>query len=188
MPRFSGLVLVQLYSRARDAAFSRLAGSGFHSFHRTARLAVPVRLVGAEKISVGAHVYVGSGSMLMVPVDDAPSPAIVIGARTRMHQAAVSAVQSVIIEESVDIARGCYISDHSHGFQLRDVPVRDQPLERIAPVRICAGAWLGQNVVVLPGVTIGAGSVIGANSVVRDDIPPRSIAVGAPARVIRTID
>ena len=66
--------------------------------------------------------------------------------------------------------------------------IRDQGLARIEPVRVDDGAWLGQGVVVLPGVTIGARSVIGANSVVTSDIPERCIAVGAPAKVIRTLD
>ncbi|WP_420063936.1 acyltransferase [Microbacterium marmarense] len=74
-----------------------------------------------------------------------------------------------------------------HGFDDPTIPIRDQALTRIAPVRIRRGAWLGQNVVVMPGVEIGAGAVIGANSVVTSDVPPRTIAVGAPARVIREL-
>ena len=85
------------------------------------------------------------------------------------------------------LARGVYISDHTHGFDDPDIPIRDQPLARVAPVRIGRGAWLGQNVVVMPGVTIGAGTVVGANAVVTSDLPPRCVAVGAPARVLREI-
>jgi acetyltransferase-like isoleucine patch superfamily enzyme len=54
------------------------------------------------------------------------------------------------------------------------------------PVSIGSGCWLGVNVVVMPGVTIGDGCVIGANSVVTDDVPPFSMAAGAPAKVIRS--
>lgn len=52
-------------------------------------------------------------------------------------------------------------------------------------INIGNGCWLGQNVVVLPGVTIGERSIIGANAVVSNDIPPYSIAVGMPAKVIK---
>ena len=56
------------------------------------------------------------------------------------------------------------------------------------PVTIESDVWIGGNVVILPGITIGRGSVIGAGSVVTKDIPPFSVAVGSPARVIKTIE
>lgn len=56
------------------------------------------------------------------------------------------------------------------------------------PVIVGNNVWLGRNVAVLPGVTIGDGSVIGANSVVSRDIPPNCFAAGAPARVIRKLE
>jgi acetyltransferase-like isoleucine patch superfamily enzyme len=55
------------------------------------------------------------------------------------------------------------------------------------PVRIGSGTWIGIGVVVLPGVTIGEGCVVGANSVVTKDLPDYSIAAGAPARVLRNL-
>ncbi len=55
------------------------------------------------------------------------------------------------------------------------------------PVRIGAGSWLGHGTVVLPGATIGRHVVIGANSVVRGEIPPYTVAAGNPARVIKRI-
>jgi acetyltransferase-like isoleucine patch superfamily enzyme len=60
-----------------------------------------------------------------------------------------------------------------------------QGINGVAPVTIGRGTWLGQNVVVLPGVTIGQHCVVGANSVVNSSIPDYSVAVGAPARVVR---
>jgi acetyltransferase-like isoleucine patch superfamily enzyme len=48
------------------------------------------------------------------------------------------------------------------------------------------GAWLGQNSVIL-GATIGAGAVVAANSVVLEDVPPRTVAAGAPAKVVREL-
>jgi galactoside O-acetyltransferase len=55
------------------------------------------------------------------------------------------------------------------------------------PIVIEDRVWIGSNVVVLPGVRIGYGSVIGAGSVVSRDVPPMSVAVGTPCRVVRTI-
>lgn len=60
-------------------------------------------------------------------------------------------------------------------------------LEFANPIRIGRDAWLGGGVIVLPGITIGEAAVIGAGSVVTRDIPPSSVAVGNPARVVRTI-
>lgn len=185
--RVKALDLLLLAQRARDAAFSRVAAPGFHSFGTGTRILLPFRVGNPDLIAIGSHVLVGPGSWLMTPSRENPGPLIELHDRVRINQTSITAVLGVVVEEEVDIARGCYISDHSHGFADPGVPIRDQPLDRIAPVRIGRGAWLGQNVVVLPGVTIGAGSVIGANSVVRGDVPARSIAAGVPARVIRSI-
>jgi acetyltransferase-like isoleucine patch superfamily enzyme len=59
-------------------------------------------------------------------------------------------------------------------------------LGRSKPILLEDDVWLGARVIVLKGVTIGQGAVIGAGSVVTRDIPPRSVAVGQPARVVKT--
>ena len=64
----------------------------------------------------------------------------------------------------------------------------DQGVDKIAPIVIGDGAWLGENVVVCPGVHIGRGAVVGANSVVVRDVPARAVAVGAPAVVVRQLE
>ena len=68
-----------------------------------------------------------------------------------------------------------------------DVQQRLEGLEYTHPVTIGDNVWICTGVMVLPGVTIGANSVIGAGSVVAKDIPPNSLAVGNPCRVIRTL-
>jgi maltose O-acetyltransferase len=68
-----------------------------------------------------------------------------------------------------------------------DVDERRAGYERVFPVVIEDDVWLGGNVVVCPGVTIGAGSIIGAGSVVTRDVPPGVIAAGNPARVVRQL-
>lgn len=128
----------------------------------------------------------------MEAVGDPPpgtEPLIKIGNQCSIAGACtITAAQSVTIESKVLMARNVYISDHTHAHDSRKVPILDQGIAGIKPVRICEGAWLGQGVVVCPGVTIGRNSVIGANSVVRHDVPDFCVAVGVPARVIRQID
>ncbi|QAY69500.1 acyltransferase [Xylanimonas protaetiae] len=182
----NGLDVLQALQRGRDAAFSVVAARGFAQFGAGSRILLPFRWGNAHRIAVGSRVLIGAGSWLIVPApgDDV---ALTLGDRVRMNQTSISAVESVVIEDGVALARGVYVADHAHGFDDPHAFVRDQPLTRVAPVRICRGAWLGQNVVVLPGVTIGAGAVIGANSVVRSDVPARTVAVGTPARVVREL-
>lgn len=181
-----------LAQRTRDLLFSKLAASGFAHFGGSSRILLPTRLSGAQNISIGDGVLIGAGSWLIVPEFDlpggrTPGPNIIIHDRVRMNTTSISAVDRVEIEDDVAIARGCYISDHSHGFTDSDTPIRYQPVDRVAPVLIRRGAWLGQNCVILPGVTIGRGSVIGANSVVRSDVPDRTVVAGSPARVLREL-
>jgi acetyltransferase-like isoleucine patch superfamily enzyme len=83
------------------------------------------------------------------------------------------------------VARGVYVSDHIHAYEDPARAVLEQGIDRVAPVEICDGAWLGENVVVGPGVRIGRGAVIGGNAVVLDDVPDHALAVGVPARVVR---
>jgi maltose O-acetyltransferase len=69
-----------------------------------------------------------------------------------------------------------------------DPKTRRNGLENAKPISIDADAWLGGGAIVLPGRSIGANSVVGAGSVVTRDIPPNSVAVGNPCRVIRTLE
>jgi NDP-sugar pyrophosphorylase family protein len=183
----NGMDLLEAAAKVRDAAYTAVARSGFASFGDGSRIMLPFRAGNPQKVEVGRGVLIGPSSWFMVPRLDAPGAVIRIGDRVRMNQTSITAVESVVIGEAVGMARGVYVSDHSHGFDDPDLAVRDQPLDRVAPVSIGRGAWLGQNVVVMPGVTIGEGAVIGANSVVTHDVPARTIAAGAPARVLRSI-
>ncbi|HEX7003939.1 MAG TPA: acyltransferase [Trueperaceae bacterium] len=131
------------------------------------------------------------GSWLSHPAGDHVSqefePSIVFGDRvTATWALQVVAFERIEIEDDVMFAGNIYISDGQHGTSRGDVPYKYQGIENVAPVRIGRGSWIGQNVVILPGVTIGEYAVVGANSVVSGDVPPRSLAVGAPARVVRS--
>ena len=68
-----------------------------------------------------------------------------------------------------------------------DLPVPWQGFTSPGPTRVGDNVWCGANVVITAGVTVGERCVIGANEVVTRDLPPRSIAVGAPARVLKSL-
>lgn len=107
-------------------------------------------------LEIGDHVYLGTGVVLDV------MGRVAVGPHTL-------------------IAPGCFITDHNHGIQ----PGRfiDQQPCGIGPVTIGEDVWLGAQVIILPGVSIGDGAVVGAGAVVTGDVPPGAIAVGVPARV-----
>lgn len=125
------------------------------------------------------------------PSSNIKSPVLVIGNNVQINDNVhITASQSVIIGNNVLIASKVYISDVSHGSykgadnSSPDIPPADRKLVS-NPVVIEDNVWMGDGVCILPGVTIGYGSVIGANAVVNKNIPPKSIAAGLPARVVK---
>lgn len=89
----------------------------------------------------------------------------------------------VVIGDRVLIAAHVTITSLTHDPDV--FPYRDSVVAK--PIVIEADAWIGSNAVILPGVRIGRGAIIGAGSIVTRDVPPMTVAVGAPARVIRTL-
>jgi len=89
----------------------------------------------------------------------------------------------VTIGNDTWIAPNAYINPVTHAYKRRDKTISGQGV-RIGDISIGEDCWIGANVVISPGVTVGNGAVIGANSVVTRDIPEYAIAVGSPAKVI----
>lgn len=116
--------------------------------------------VHGGRLHLGAKVVVGTGTKINVHLD------LTIGDRCLL-------------------ADDGYLCDFDHQFARLDQPIKDQGIA-LTPVAIGADCWLGDKVTVLRGTDLGRGSVLGAQSVVRDRLPPFSIAVGAPARPVRS--
>jgi acetyltransferase-like isoleucine patch superfamily enzyme len=97
---------------------------------------------------------------------------------------------SIAASKLVRIGPRCNIGSHvmiiDNDFH-RLEPERRNERPESAPIVLGENVWLGSRVIVLPGVTIGADSVVGAGSVVTKDVPPRTLAAGVPARVIRQL-
>ncbi|WP_214515077.1 sugar O-acetyltransferase [Staphylococcus saprophyticus] len=90
----------------------------------------------------------------------------------------------IFIGDDVFIGPSCGLYTAVHPLEYKE---RNIGLEQALPIRIESNVWLGANVVVLPGVTIGEGSVIGAGSTVAKDIPPNVLALGTPAKPVSDI-
>jgi len=164
----------------------------------------PRRIDNPQYIILGDNISIGPGSLLKtvtqypgnkkvaeeigVPIQKF-SPKLVIGDRVSATATLqISAMDEIIIEDDVMFASNVWICDGLHGFENVNLPYKYQPMFRISPIKVGKGCWIGQNVVILPGVQIGEMSIIGANSVVTEDIPEKSIAVGAPARIMKRWD
>ncbi|PZS26855.1 MAG: acyltransferase [Pseudonocardiales bacterium] len=135
------------------------------------------------RLSIGPHAVFEPGVWLT-----SDTGRIDIGAAAMLNlNVMVAAVERVEIGAHSMLANGCLVTDANHRFDEPDRPVPWQGFTTKGPTVIGDNVWLGANVVVTSGVTIGRRSVIGANSVVIDDILPYSLAAGAPARVLKTI-
>ncbi len=101
-------------------------------------------------------------------------------------QVHIAASQSVEIGDDCLMASNIYISDTNHG-DGTDAPMTPPDSRPLSsdPVSIGNCVWLGEAVAVLPGSKISDGCVIGAHSVVKGEIPPYTVAVGAPARPVK---
>jgi len=152
----------------------------------------PIDFRGLDFIEYGKGFTTGRGCRIEAYPQDKKSVSVRIGDNFQMNDYVhITGIANVEIGDNVLIASKVYISDLSHGSYQGDksdshpdsIP-KERPLYH-KDVIIKDNVWLGEFVTVLPGVSIGKGSIIGANSVVAKDIPDYSIAVGSPARVIK---
>ena len=166
-------------------------GRRFHSFGESSIICwPPTTLYNEQYISVGRETMIGPHVALaagMAPGQKMLStPVVTIGDRCLIGRGSgIVGHFSIEIGDDVWTGHHVYITDQNHGYEDIDVPISKQTQPE-QPVRIGNGSWLGHGTIVLPGVTIGRHVVVGANSVVTSDIPDYSVAVGAPARVIRS--
>lgn len=139
-----------------------------------------VYVTGTRNISLGKRCRLGMDTELRT-MDKGH---IHLGDDTRVNRGCtLTSYSEIFIGDFTIIGEFVSIRDANHGMK-RGEPMRYQPHTSM-PIRIDRDVWIGRGSCILPGVMIGEGSVVGANSVVTEDIPPFSIAVGVPAKVIR---
>ena len=131
----------------------------------------------------GYHVNMHSPVKLLA---DHAGAQIYIGAETRIYGSCIHAYERISIGKRCLVAANSEIFDGSgHALSFPDVENRIFTRGGSKPVTIEDYVWIGANSIILPGVTIGRGSVIGAGSVVHRDIPPMVVAAGNPATVVK---
>ncbi len=184
--------LVSVWRKRRDGLLARRLGAeGF-------RAGRAPKLMGLAHMRVGAGFSAGDALWMEAVVSYGGqrfAPELVVGAGVsvsdRVH---IACLRRVVIGDGMLAGSGVLISDHTHGVyagEAQSAP-EERPVERrlwsAGEIVIGRNVWLGDGVVVLAGTKIGDGVVVGANSVVRGELPAGTMAVGAPARVVRRWD
>jgi acetyltransferase-like isoleucine patch superfamily enzyme len=164
----------------------------FKSFGQSVTLMEPCMITNPQYIEIGDNVRIREYSRIeAVDFDGATRfhPVLKIKSGTKIEQFFhIGACEYVEICENVLIAGRVYISDHNHCFSDVNKPIMSQGIKSGGRVIIQQNAWLGEGCVILPGVTVGRNSIVGANAVVTKDVPPYSIVVGSPAKIIKQYD
>lgn len=135
---------------------------------------------GFGRLEIGRWVHIGDGNSLRCHEGSLRIGDKVVFGRNNT----VNCYLDVEIGAATIVADWVYVTDFDHRIGDVTIPIKDQGIVK-TPVRIGPDCWLGAKVSVLRGTRVGRGSVLGAHAVVRGDIPEFSIAVGAPARVVR---
>ena len=156
----------------------------------------PFDIIGKERVQIGQGFSAGPGVRIEAWINrlgEKYDPHIIIGDNVLLqHRTHITAINTVILGNDVLTGSDVLISDNNHGENRSvlelDKPPRKRKLSSKGNIIIEDNVWIGDKAVILGGVTIGKGSVIGANSVVTKSIPPYSTAVGNPAKVIRTVN
>jgi acetyltransferase-like isoleucine patch superfamily enzyme len=165
-------------------------GPQFAAFGVRSRIRKPILIRNPGGMSFGDNCFIRDGARLeVVDRPGLPPGRLVIGHGVSMEQGVhIAACDDITIGDYACFAANCAILDtrHPEGTSDGENRVWEVSGER-SFVHIGRRVFLGVNVVVLPNVSIGDNSIIGAGSVVTQSIPANSIAVGAPAKVIRTL-
>jgi acetyltransferase-like isoleucine patch superfamily enzyme len=165
--------LDRLMRRAIWRAVARRTGSML-------RISPGVGFQHLETFEIGDGVFIGAHAYLQGRFDGTTK----IGNHVWIGPQAYLDARHLIIEDYVGWGPGAKVLGSAHTGLPIDVPIIETDLE-IRPVRVEAWADIGTGAILLPGISIGKGSIVGAGSVVTRDVPPFSIVAGVPARFLR---
>lgn len=151
-----------------DKLAYRLCEKKFFYLGRNTQVRAGVYAINCSKISLGNNVIIRPTSMLF--------------ADPRGEEA------NIVIEDNVMMGSGVHIYTSNHTYKDPNIDIIQQGHTEVKPVKVKKGAWIGANTIILPGVTVGENSVVGAGSVVTKSIPEKCVAAGNPAKIIKYIE
>lgn len=180
-----GMAYLRLYmftGRVKASNNIRIVGVPFFNINKHSRL-----YLGADVTlnSFNGDYHANLNCPIKIFIENKGS-SVSVGEGTRIHGSCIHASKKITIGRRCLIAANCNIMDSNGHKSLLDNPSEryksvDDPREII----IEDDVWIGMNSIILPGVTIGAGAIVAANSVVHRNVPPRVIVRGNPAQIIK---
>jgi len=185
--KYCGAGLLELYARfaVGDGAFDLLMRRAI--WRALARRVGHGLSVGSgvgfkhmETFEVGAGVFIGAQSYIQGRIDGK----LVIGDHVWIGPQCYFDARDLIVEQYVGWGPGSKVLGSTHVGDPIEIPIIQTDLE-IKQVKVEAWADIGVNAVILPGVTVGRGSIIGAGAVVTENVPPFAVVAGVPARFLR---
>jgi lipopolysaccharide O-acetyltransferase len=178
-------LLQSLPSRVASRAISWATRASCQIDIQGLRIYHPESITIGKNFSAGKHLWVESVN---------GSGVIRIGKNVNLSDRVhIGSMTSISIGDGTLIGSDVLITDHSHGDTFRpdhselSTPPTRRPLRSQGPVVIGSNVWICDGVRILPGLSIGNGSIIGANSVVNTDVPSHEIWAGVPARRVRSL-
>ncbi|MDP9432453.1 MAG: acyltransferase [Actinomycetota bacterium] len=172
--------------RGASGVYFRLRRRYIMLRHRNVRLAEGVRVAGQFRVSRRVHVYIGENTRLTKGVSIDGHGTVTVGRDTLLNGCSIGCWTSVTIGDNCLVGTASIFDTDFHNLEpeLRHAA----PGPRVtSPVVIEDNVWLGGQAAVMKGVTIGADSVIGRATMVRRSVPPRSVVIGNPQQIVKTL-
>jgi acetyltransferase-like isoleucine patch superfamily enzyme len=166
----------------------------FKRVGKNCHLAWPVYLLGPERITLGDNVRFAPSGRIFTLAGYAgelfdPPGEMIIGDNTSIgHYCHITAARKITIGKGVMIANSCFVADGVHEYKDISLPIGRNPLLRPGEVYIGDESWLGEHACISGNVHMGRHCILGTNAVLMKSIPDYSVAVGAPARVVKRYD